>query len=172
MVVESKAIIDDYGRSKITPTFNYRTVQAAFFYSNFLNRDMFAFFPKDKDGVFTGNYVGTEEVVNNKPMPLVDIPGDYGLWVRAVIEQKEVRDDPRPVLAQSDEMSISDAMKLLKQSTCFLSTWREISADVTNRNWTRIQDKCTYRGTIPSKSPSLHATIPGRRSDRLLESHV
>jgi len=111
--VDSKAEVDDYGRSKITDHFNYRTVQAAFFYNGLQGTAGLSFFAKGDDGVFYNEQPVSAEQMQRQTVPLVDIEGDFGLWVRAIIESKEIREDLRPVLCQSDSMSMEDIAKTL-----------------------------------------------------------
>ena len=40
---------------------------------------------------------------------------EYGLWVRAVLENEQVREDPRPILATSDELSFVQVLEQLSK---------------------------------------------------------
>ena len=72
-----------------------------------------SFFAKGDDGVFYNEQPVSAEQIQRQTVPLVDIAGDFGLWVRAIIERKEVREDSRPVLCQSDSMSMEDIAKTI-----------------------------------------------------------
>jgi hypothetical protein len=73
------------------------------------------FFNKGPDGTFTFTMPATEEMLDDKPLPLVDTPGDYGLWVRAVIEQDAVRNDSRPVMASGSEHKLKEICEIMAE---------------------------------------------------------
>ena len=96
--------------------FRCRAVQAAFFNSGFQGIDDLNFFSKSSDdGVYYSEQPVSTKEIQSQPIPVIDIPGDFGLWVRAIIEQKEVREDSRPVLCQSDSLLLTDIADILAQ---------------------------------------------------------
>lgn len=113
--VESKAAIDDYGLSKSSDSFQFRTVQAGFFASNVLGQQIFH---KNADGAWSLAIPVSSEDLDKHPLPVIDI-SEYGLWVQAVIENKVVRDDPRPVLACSEEVTLPEILKTIEKSECY-----------------------------------------------------
>lgn len=113
--VDSKATIDDYGRSRASETFNYRTVQAAYYYSVLSGAEQLKMFQRGEDGAFYITLPVSEEDANKIALPFTDTPRDLGLYVRAVIEHEDVRKDSRPVLAQSDAVTVDQLCEAFAQ---------------------------------------------------------
>lgn len=53
---------------------------------------------------------------DSKPLPAIDIPGDYGLWVQAVIENEALQTDSRPVLTSGEDITLTDLLDQLEKS--------------------------------------------------------
>lgn len=111
--VEGKAEIATYGleRAKSTPSFHFRTVEAGFYNTNVLGGLNIY---KDDEGVW--KFPAPIDMQTCSPLPTIDIPKDYGLWVRAVIEREEVRNDSRPVLVSGEDVHVLDLLKQLGQA--------------------------------------------------------
>ncbi|KAH6638722.1 NAD(P)-binding protein [Boeremia exigua] len=114
---ESKATVDDYGRSKASSSFEYKTIQPAFFTSGFIPGNALSFFQKTEDGSYVVAFPVTDELVNRKTIPIIDINADYGLWVRGTIENEELRRDARPIIACGSDMKLQALCELLSKKT-------------------------------------------------------
>ena len=111
--VEGKAEIATYGleQAKSNPSFHFRTVEAGFYNTNVLGGLNIY---KDDEGVW--KFPAPIDMQTCSPLPTIDIPKDYGLWVRAVIEQDEVRNDPKPVLVSGEDVHVLDLLKQLGEA--------------------------------------------------------
>lgn len=108
--VEGKAIIEDYGRSKASDKFQFVAVQAGFYDSNVLHQQLIRKAPD-------GSWVYKTPISADKPVPSIDID-EYGLWVRAAIEHKEVRDDGRAVPVVAEDISPREMIKAIIEGKC------------------------------------------------------
>ncbi|KAI5451860.1 hypothetical protein NCC49_001162 [Naganishia albida] len=106
---EGKAIIEDYGRSKASDKFQFVAVQAGFYDSNVLHQQLIRKAPD-------GSWVYKTPISADKPVPSIDID-EYGLWVRAAIEHKEVRDDGRAVPVVAEDISPREMIKAIIEAT-------------------------------------------------------
>jgi hypothetical protein len=96
--VEGKADIEEYARSKANDKFKFVAVQAGFYNSNLLHQQMIR---KQPDGTWAFKL----PISADTKVPTIDID-EYGLWVRAVIEHPEVRDDGRAVPVTAEDVSL------------------------------------------------------------------
>lgn len=111
--VEGKAEIAIYGleQAKSNPSFHFRTVEAGFYNTNVLGG---LNIHKNDEGVW--KFPAPIDMQTCSPLPTIDIPKDYGLWVRAVIERDEVRNDPRPVLVSGEDVHVLDLLRQLGEA--------------------------------------------------------
>jgi NmrA-like family len=109
LAVESKAVIDDYGKSKNSDTFKYRAVHAGLYNSNMLGQQV-----TRKDPT-TGIWSCTLPMSKEAKVPSIDID-DYGLWVRALIENKAVQDDGRPIFTVGEWVTMDQIIKGIEKS--------------------------------------------------------
>ncbi|KPV78263.1 uncharacterized protein RHOBADRAFT_65887 [Rhodotorula graminis WP1] len=104
---EGKALVDDYARSKVSKSFKYVAVQAGFYDTNMLPGPLVR---KAADGKWRMRTLIEPDTI----LPSIDI-SEYGLWVRAVIENPEVQDDGRPVCAVSEDISLTALLDTLRK---------------------------------------------------------
>lgn len=95
--VESKARVEEYGRSKASDKFQFVAVQAGWYDTNVLHGLLIK---KQPDGTWLWKSPISADTV----LPSIDID-EFGLWVRAVIEHKELRDDGRAIPAVGEDIS-------------------------------------------------------------------
>ncbi|KAJ9125686.1 hypothetical protein QFC22_000649 [Naganishia vaughanmartiniae] len=106
---EGKARIEEYGRTKSSPTFQFVAVQAGFYDSNIIGQQLVR-----KEG--DGTWVYRTPISADTLVPSIDID-EYGLWVRAIIEHKEVREDGRAVPADAEDISLRDMITAITKAT-------------------------------------------------------
>ena len=97
LAVEGKADIEEYGRSKASDKFKFVAVQAGFYDSNVLHQQLIR---KQQDGTWAFKL----PISADTKVPTIDID-EFGLWVRAVIEHPEVRDDGRAIPVTAEDVS-------------------------------------------------------------------
>ena len=117
-IVEGKARIEEYGRSKASDQFQFVAVQAGFYDSNVLHQQLIR---KGPDGTWSFKIPISADTL----VPSIDID-EYGLWVRAVIEHKEVRDDGRALPADAEDISLRDMIKAITKGKLALFPNRSI----------------------------------------------
>ncbi|KAJ9091625.1 hypothetical protein QFC20_007588, partial [Naganishia adeliensis] len=100
---EGKARIEEYGRSKASDNFQFVAVQAGFYDTNMLHGQLIR---KGSDGTWTFKAPISADTL----VPSIDID-EYGLWVRAAIEHKEVRDDGRAVPVVAEDISLREMIE-------------------------------------------------------------
>lgn len=64
-----------------------------------------------------GTWVYKTPISADQLVPSIDID-EYGLWVRAVIEHKEVRDDGRAVPVDAEDISLRDMVTAISKGKC------------------------------------------------------
>ncbi|KAJ7652398.1 NAD(P)-binding protein [Mycena polygramma] len=101
------ALVTEYGRTAGVP---FVEVQAGFYATNFFNTPNFLM--KQEDGSFAMVWPIKAETV----IPVIDAEGDYGLFVREVLEQP-VFPDGGEILAYSERISLGDMAKQLAKGT-------------------------------------------------------
>lgn len=104
-IVESKAQVEAYGRSRASDSFQMAAVQAGWYHQNFLGGQQIK---KQGDGTWLLRLPISSDTV----VPSVDID-EYGLWVRAVIEHNELRDDGRPLPTVGENLSYRRMIELI-----------------------------------------------------------
>ena len=85
-------------------------MEPGFYFSNFLGQQLIR---KDSQGEWKFP-IPNDFASARYPVACLNVD-EYGLWVRAVLENKEVRDDPRPVLASSEEVSFVEVLEQLSK---------------------------------------------------------
>ncbi|ORY67937.1 hypothetical protein BCR35DRAFT_334451 [Leucosporidium creatinivorum] len=113
---EYKSKIAEYGRlqAQAHPTFKFQTVEAGFYATNILP-SAGGLVTRDDDGEWSFSSLEPVAEPGAIPVPMVDINADYRVWVRAVIEHKELQDDARPVLTCGEEISLHDLLNGLEK---------------------------------------------------------
>lgn len=91
---------------------------------------------------------------NALPAPVIDIPGDYGLWVQAVIENEPLQTDPRPVLTSGEDLTIKEMLDTLEKSEVFL---RRLCSTALTLHLQRLGSKSSAKSTPRQKLPTLKA---------------
>ena len=64
-----------------------------------------------------GTWVYKTPISADQLVPSIDID-EYGLWVRAAIEHKEVRDDGRAVPVDAEDISLRDMVTAISKGKC------------------------------------------------------
>jgi hypothetical protein len=111
-------------QAEANPKFQFRTVEAGFYNTNVLGG---LNIHKKSNG--TWRFPAPVDMESCKVLPTIDIPKDYGLWVRAVIERDEVRKDTRPVLTCGEDVQVLDLMKQLGDAAGIEITSERVSLD-------------------------------------------
>ncbi|KAJ7642443.1 NAD(P)-binding protein [Mycena polygramma] len=104
---DSKALVSEYGRTAGVP---FVEVQAGFYATNFFTTPNFLM--KQEDGSFAMVWPIKAETV----IPVIDAVGDYGLFVREVLERPAFPDGGE-ILAYSERISLGDMAKQLAKVT-------------------------------------------------------
>jgi hypothetical protein len=163
--------VDDYGRLFASPTFNYRTVHAAHFHDLFQLVGGLNFFHKDGDGTFHAALPVPIDRLRNGRLPLVDCQGEYGLWVRAVIENETVRNDPRPVMASGSELSLKEICDIMAKSE-LSERMSESSTHRRCRDRQSVQYQIDTSGRIHQSNASRHTRGCEGGSHRSVGTHI
>jgi hypothetical protein len=125
-------MIEDYGRSKASDKFQFVAVQAGFYNTNMLHQQLVQ---KGPDG----GWVFRAPISADTLVPSIDI-NEYGLWVRAAIEHKEVRDDGRAIPVCAEDISLREMIEdITKGQFVVLDSRRELKRSLPTATGTDIR---------------------------------
>ncbi|KAJ7485688.1 NAD(P)-binding protein [Mycena latifolia] len=116
---DSKAAVTDYGRQTGVP---FVDVQAGFYASNILEHNKMMLTKQD-DGTFTLEWPTRPTTV----VPLIDVPRDYGLYVRHVLELPVFPVGAEVLTGQN--ITIQDLTLQLSQATGKKIAFKQISSE-------------------------------------------
>ncbi|KAH6917989.1 NAD(P)-binding protein [Coprinopsis sp. MPI-PUGE-AT-0042] len=130
---EGKAVINDYGKSKNSNTFKYRAVHAGLYNSNMLGQQI------TKKDPLSGKWSLKLPFNKDHLVPSIDID-DYGLWVRALIENKAVQDDTRDILSAGEWVSMDHIVKAIEKKAGTSIAYEQVDIE-------------TFKKTLPDSMP-------------------